>query len=125
MGSNTMLMDVHLLSPVVSQYNWNLYRVPVRKVGNQYTIYVDNFFTRVFDENSLPDVLKTKMAMILASPHQIVSDREVTSLMLLTTTEREDFKEIGWRVSDTFFCVILNNSDLCALRGGIVSKETA
>ena len=117
-------MDPHLLSPIVSQYNWNLYRVPVRKVGNQYTIHVADFFTRVFDENSLPDELKTKMAMILASPHQIVKDKEVTNLMLFSTTNREEFKEIGWRVSDTYFCLVLDNAMLCKLRGGIVSGET-
>lgn len=123
MGCHTML-DAHLLSPVVSQYNWKLFRVPVRKVGNQYTIFVNDSFTRVFDENSLPDELKTKMAMILASPNQIVSDREVTSLMLFSTTQREEFKEIGWRVSDTYFCLVLDESTLMKLRG-VTTGETA
>ena len=58
MGADTML-ECTILSPIVSQYDWNLYRVPLRRQGNKYTIYVDNFFTRVFDEDSLPDEIKT------------------------------------------------------------------
>jgi hypothetical protein len=104
------------LSPVVSQHRWDMFRVPVRKVGNEYTIYVADSFTRVFDEHTLPDELKTKMAMILASPSSIVKDSEATQLMLMTTRDGE-FREIGWRVSDTYFCVVLTENTLLEMRG--------
>ena len=52
------------LSPVVHQYNWDLYRVPLRRVGNHYTLYVADGFTREFDENTLPDEIKSKMELI-------------------------------------------------------------
>jgi len=48
------------LSPIVHQYNWDLYRVPLRKVGNKYTMYVADGFTREFDEHTLPDEVKTR-----------------------------------------------------------------
>lgn len=122
MGADTMLEHT-ILSPIVSQYDWNLYRVPMRRQGNKYTIYVDNFFTRVFDEDSLPDEIKTKMAMILASPHRILQDHEATMLSLMTAPN-ENIREIGWRVSDSYFCLILPHKTLCALKGGVVEGET-
>ena len=117
------MLEHSSLSPIVSQYNWNLYRVPLRRQGNKYTIYVDNFFTRVFDEDSLPDEIKTKMAMILASPQRILQDHEATMLSLMTESN-ENFREIGWRVSDSYFCLILSHKTLCLLRGGVIEGET-
>ena len=122
MGADTML-ERTILSPIVSQYDWNLYRVPMRRQGNKYTIYVDNFFTRVFDEDSLPDEIKTKMAMILASPHRILQDHEATMLSLMTAPN-ENIRESGWRVSDSYFCLILKHKTLCLLRGGVIEGET-
>ena len=108
-----MLRD---LSPVVHQYDFGLYRVPLRKEGNSYTIFVADGFNRVFDEDTLPDEVKTKMAMILASAKQIVSDHNVTKLHLMTTADNE-FRDVGWRASDTWFCIILSLASLMALRG--------
>ena len=105
------------LSPVVHQYNYALYRVPLCKEGNSYTIYVGDNFNRVFDEHTLPDEVKTKMAMVLASAKQIVSDHDVTKLHLMTTTVDSNFRDIGWRASDSWFCIILSYKSLMALRG--------
>ena len=109
-----MLRD---LSPVVHQYDFNLYRVPLHKEGNSYTIYVGDDFNRVFDEHTLPDEVKTKMAMVLANAKQIVTDEKVTQLQLMTTTVDSNFRDIGWRASDSWFCIILSYKSLMALRG--------
>ena len=60
------------LAPVVHPYNWALVRVPVRKIEDHYIVYVADGYHRRYDESTLPDELKTKMAMILASPHHKV-----------------------------------------------------
>jgi hypothetical protein len=109
-----MLRD---LSPVVHQYDFNLYRVPLRKEGNSYTIYVGDNFNRVFDEHTLPDEVKTKMAMVLANAKQIVTDEKVTQLQLMMTTADNEFRDVGWRASDTWFCIILSLASLMKLRG--------
>jgi len=105
------------LSPIVHQYNWNLYRVPLRKVGNKYTMYVADGFTREFDEHTLPDEVKTKMAMILSRYKQMLQDYEVTELALLATCHDEDMQEIGWRSSDSWFVVVLSSQLLMKLKG--------
>jgi hypothetical protein len=79
------MLHANQLSPMVSQYDWNLYRVPLRRIENNYRIYVADFFTRDFDEHTLPDEVKTKMAMILANPKQIMKDEDVSLLELMAT----------------------------------------
>ena len=118
------MLHANQLSPMVSQYDWNLYRVPLRKIENNYRIYVADFFTRDFDEYTLPDEIKTKMAMILASPQQIMKDDDVSLLELMSTPKEEGYREIGWRTSDTYFVVVLTYRTLCLLRGGIIDGET-
>jgi hypothetical protein len=106
------------LSPVVHQFNYALYRVPLRKEGNSYTMWVADKFTRVYDESTLPDEVKSKMAMVLARGNPILRDDEVTHLNLMTTPIRsDDFIEVGWRVSDMWFVVVLSYDSLMALRG--------
>lgn len=106
------------LSPVVHQFNYALYRVPLRREGNTYTIFVADGFNRVFDEDTLPDEVKSKMAMVLARGNPILHDDEVTHLNLMTTPLRnDDFIEVGWRVSDMWFVVVLSYDSLMALRG--------
>ena len=110
-----MLRD---LSPVVHQYDFNLYRVPMRKDKNSYTLYVDDNFSRVFDEDTLPDEVKTNTAMILARGQDpLMHDHDVTPLMIMTTTKDHDFRDIGWQVSDIWFCIILPYKILMGLRG--------
>lgn len=106
------------LSPIVHQFNYALYRVPLRREGNTYTMYVADGFSRVFDEDTLPDEVKSKMAMMLARGNPILHDDEVTHLNLMTTPLWSDnFIEVGWRVSDMWFVVVLTYDALMKLRG--------
>ena len=105
------------LSPIVHQYNWDLYRVPLRKVGNKYTMYVADGFTREFDEHTLPDEVKTKMAMILSRHGIIERDEQLTTLALMETVRDLELQEIGWRASDNYFIVVLPYESLMKLKG--------
>ena len=106
------------LAPVVHPYNWDLVRVPVRKIEDHYIVYVADGYHRRYDEDTLPDELKTKMAMILASPHKkIEADHELSKLSLYTNNESEELDEIGWQASNTFFCVVLTRPTLALMRG--------
>jgi len=104
------------LSPIVHQYKHDLYRVPLRKKGNHYTMYVGDSYTREFDENTLPDEVKTKMAMILARYQQVLYDHEVSHLSLMATRDNE-LMDVGWRTSDSWFIVVLPHASLMKLRG--------
>ena len=107
-----------MLAPVVHQRNWDLVRVPVRKIEDHYTVYVADGYHRRYDEETLPDELKTKMAMILASPHdKATSDLKLDKLRLYQNHQSEELDEIGWRASESYFCLVLTRPTLASMKG--------
>ena len=106
------------MSPVVHPKNWELVRVPVRKVNNDYIVYVADGFHRIYTDDTLPSVLKSKFAMILANGGSYLSDSKVLRLSLYTNTYAPELDEVGWRSSDTYFCLVLDRLTLESLKGG-------
>jgi len=107
-----------MLAPVVHQRNWDLVRVPVRKIEDHYIVYVADGYHRRYDEETLPDELKTKMAMILASPHdKATSDLKLDKLRLYQNHQSEELDEIGWRASESYFCLVLTRPTLALMKG--------
>jgi hypothetical protein len=105
------------LSPIVHQWNDKLYRVPLCKQENHYKMYVADGYTREFDENTLPDEIKIKMAMILARSKQVLYDHELTHLGLMTSIKDEDLSEVGWQASESMFIIVMPTASLMELRG--------
>jgi hypothetical protein len=107
------------LSPVVHPKRWDLIRLPVRKVNNEYIVYVADGFHRLYTDDTLPDVLKSKFAMILAngSP-EYLRDSNILRLTLYTNTFSPELDEVGWRASDTYFCLVVDRETLESLKGG-------
>jgi hypothetical protein len=107
------------LSPVVHTKKWDLIRLPLRKLGDQYAVYVADGLVRYYDEDTLPDILKTKMAMVLAaSNHRLVNEPQMQKMLVYTNPMSRDFDEIGWRVSETYFCLVVDRETLASLKGG-------
>ena len=106
------------LSPVVHPWNWDLVRVPLRRIADHYVVYVADGYARRYDEDTLPDELKTKMAMILASPHsKVLPDRRLQKITLYVNNESEELDEIGWQASETYFCMVLTRPTLALMKG--------
>lgn len=107
------------LSPVVHPKKWDLIRLPLRRVEGRYVVYVADGLVRYYDEDTLPDPLKTKMAMILAASNQpLESEVRLQRLSVYTNPMSADFDDIGWRVSETYFCLIVDRNTLESLKGG-------
>ena len=107
------------LSPVVHPKRWDLIRLPVRKVNNEYIVYVADGFHRIYNDDTLPDVLKSKFAMILAhGGSAFVNDSKVLRLTLYTNMESPELDEVGWRSSETYYCLVVDRPTLESLKGG-------
>ena len=104
---------------MVHPKNWDLIRVPVRKVDDQYIVYVADGFHRIYTDDTLPDVLKSKFAMILASEGGFVRDARIIRMTLYTNTDFPELDEVGWRASETYFCLVVDRLTLESLKGGI------
>ena len=115
------------LSPMVHKTNWELMRVPLRRTVDHYVVYVGVGFSRRYDESTLPDELKTKMAMILASDAEYCVDEKLHKLQLYVNTNRHSpaLDEIGWRASESYFCLVLTRSTLAAMKGESNGEEAS
>jgi hypothetical protein len=107
------------LSPVVHPKRWDLIRLPVRKVNNEYIVYVADGFHRIYNDDNLPDVLKSKFAMILANEGRYILDSRIIRMTLYTNTDAPELDEVGWRASETYFCLVVDRPTLESLKGGI------
>jgi hypothetical protein len=107
------------LSPVVHPKKWELIRLPVRKIDEQYIVYVADGFHRIYTDDTLPDVLKSKFAMILASEGRYMLDSRIIRMTLYTNTDFPELDEVGWRASETYFCLVVDRPTLESLKGGI------
>lgn len=113
------------LSPVVHPKQWDLIRVPLRKLDDRYIVYVADGLVRYYDEDTLPDPLKTKMAMILAAQQpELIEEHRLQKLVVYINTMSDEFDTIGWRVSETYFCLILSRQILESLKGGTLNEHT-
>ena len=106
------------LSPVVHPKNWDLIRVPVMRADGHYIVFVGDRTTRMFTENTLPDMLKAKMAMILASDSLCKRDHEIYKMDVYTNHQSPELDEVGWQVSPSYFCLVMSRENLSSLISG-------
>ena len=107
------------LSPVVHPKRWELIRLPVRRVEGRYVVYVADGLVRYYDEETLPDVLRTRFAMILATPQpELLNEILLQRLHVYINAHDPELDEVGWRVSETYFCIIVDRETLESLKGG-------
>ena len=106
------------LSPVVHPKNWDLIRVPVMRVDGNYTVFVGDNAIRRFTDDTLPDALRSKFAMILASVQNFKYDHDVDRLSIYTNNQSPELDEVGWRVSDSYFCLVVSREIMETLKHG-------
>jgi hypothetical protein len=115
MDGNTMLSED--LAPVVHRTNWDLMRVPMRRIEDHFILYVADGYHRRYDKDTLPDEIKTKLAMILASAHTVLPDHKLQKLDLYSNTQSLELDDIGWRASESYYCLVLTRPTLMKMRG--------
>jgi len=121
-----MPIEIRDLCPLVHQYNWSLYRVPLRRIGDDHTVFLGNGKTRIYTAESLPDCIKFKLTMVLASPDVALHDetrRDFGVHSLMINNSAAHMNDIGWRASDTYFVVVIESEDLDSLIGEVLHKE--
>jgi hypothetical protein len=114
------------LYPLVHPHNWLLYRVPLRRIDDDHYVYFGNGLSRIYTTESLPDCIKHKLTMVLASPDVLLyrdGDRSFGVHALMNNCGSPHMHDIGWRASDTFFVVVISREDLDSLVGEALDRE--
>jgi len=121
-------------APIASSHDPNLYRTPVWfGVRHGYSVWVGDNTARYFTSETLPEEIGVKLAMVIAGNVRghcgghcwVVKIVELTDEIIErnsfnffdTYPDRDDFVDIGWRVSPSCCCLILPKKLIFEMRG--------
>lgn len=114
------------LAPIISQHSSGHYRVPMWKNDGKYFVYVREFNVRIYDDDTLPDFIKMRLSMILASDKKFSnSGYKPTQLDLFINHAGKEFDEIGWQLDDEYFTLVLKTTELVSIQGDQIYKESS
>jgi hypothetical protein len=100
----------------------NHYRVPVKKLLEEYRVYVDRGQSRIFTYETVPDYIKSRIVMADASEIQskFTKDEELLNIDMFIYRGAKGMEDTAWRASDTMYIVVLNNKELNNMKGTVV-----
>lgn len=108
------LDDLHALPHETLE---NHYRVPVKYINPNYIVFVGNKFRRTFTEDTLPDNILSKLTMARASDKKYLDDDKVNAIDIFYYPHDDSMGDVGWRVSETMYIVVLEERELRSLLG--------
>lgn len=114
------------LVPLVHQTMWELHRVPMRKIGKEraYLMHVKEGVNRIWTDETMPDFIKTKLTMILASQvKEPIPDDELDRIELYINHDNPELSEVGWQASESMFIIVMTDEELRSLWGEQINKE--
>jgi len=98
------------------------WRVPVIWSDQEYRVYAAPKYVRMFTSETLPDFISCRLAMANAACITYKTDNQLfatpgwTMDMYIYRGDRS-LGDMGWRVSDTLYVVVINDVDLSSLKG--------
>lgn len=111
------------LTPIQHETLDDHHRVPVACVLGKYEVYVGDNFIRFYEEHDLPDIIKSRIAMIKANAkgEPVISYYHTPlSIKDIYDGDRNSpMFEIGWWVATELFVVVIPTKDLTYLRGEV------
>ena len=96
------------------------------RIGDDHTVFLGNSRTRIYTSETLPDCIKHKLTMVLASPDSVLHNEYCSSFgihKLMVNNSAPHMNDIGWRASDSFFVVVIESEELDSLDGEAIYKE--
>lgn len=90
-----------------------------------YELWVGKGTVRYLTREQLPNEVKSKLSMVMAAspknfPRQFgyLFDSEIGAFFNAFTCPHEDVKYIGWRISESYLCLVISLNTLTQLQGG-------
>lgn len=107
------------LSPIRHATLNDHHRVPVAHISGKYEVYVGDNFIRLYEEDALPDDIKSRLTMIRAGTIEEpdFDMRLATIQQIYEGDSRSSLYEIGWQVAKNLYVVVLPSKYLTYLRG--------
>lgn len=114
---------LHLCDPI-TRTGGRDYFVPMYKGNGEYIFCVGRNIRRLFTNETLPDFVKPKLAMIMAcKEHDKLNEKRARLYdKFMFSTYPVDYADIGWRVADKVYTLVLTGDELDSLRGGPIDS---
>ena len=104
------------LTPIQHETLDDHHRVPVACILGKYEVYVGDNFIRFYEEHDLPDIIKSRIAMIRAAfSEPTTTEYEIGKVY--AGDRNSPMFETGWWVAKELFVVVIPTKDLTYLRG--------
>lgn len=95
--------------------------------SENYWVWVDMNYTRVYNDDTLPDMIKSKLAMILATPRykklHTNTEVELNTLLPYMNYHNPELESVGWQSTENLFCLVLPTQYLNSLKGEPITKD--
>lgn len=111
------LIDLENLHALPHETLINHWRVPVQYIDPNYIVFAGHKFTRTFSEDTLPKNILSKLIMARASDKKYLDDDMVNAIDMFYYPHDDSMGNIGWRVSETMYIIVLENRELYSLLG--------
>ena len=106
------------------------WRVPMWYAEGNYIVCVDKNYTRKFTDETLPIFIKMKMPFVKAHSNYIAPRNYYVDSyaikepdLYICPEEMKDLENVAWQVAETFFIIVLHDTDLNSLRGERLTKD--
>jgi hypothetical protein len=123
---NDILKKFVNMTPVLEE-KYLLYRTPVlenKQTETTYVVWPTDNLRREFASSSMPKEVKLKLGMVKAydgnMSRPVLRDWQLSAVpayIYTYTTYPDNFNDIGWKVSDSVYCLVLSNETLTELKG--------
>lgn len=104
--------------PYPHSYLAGMYRIPVWVNDDGFTVCISSKSYRHYDHTTIPDRIKALLSMIHAIPHKPRESHDINPTSAYVNMQDPRLDEIGWRVSDDLYILILGEGFLFDLRKG-------
>ena len=110
------------LDPFLHPTEPELFCVPLKRHSNgDCRLYISSTEARFYTTEQLPDFVKAQLAMICAIPPKfpLRMDADVYDVGLSAHRVNTDMPEMGWRLSASYFVIVVAKKELEVLAKGV------
>ena len=104
-------------APIMHPTLHDHHRVPITYINGHYEVFVGDNQIRIFTDKDLPDILKSRLAMIKAAKTSPPTDDPIFIAKAYDHPQDSNMFEIGWQPCEGLYVVVIPTKDLTYLRG--------
>lgn len=105
------------LEPIPHFVMTDYVRVPVKRDGENFIVYLENNYVRRYTLSTLPDFISSKITIANVLTNEIKQDHELQHYDIFICDSDNGDPDIGWRASESIYVVILHLKEYAKLLG--------